>query len=103
MVEGRSGEAFEHRKDVTTALMAATGMGGGSAWVQAGRDEREALTLETVKLATELGVDINAANTDGRTALDAAKTLKYDSVVKFLTEKGAKAGAPGARGARGER
>jgi ankyrin repeat protein len=72
--------------------MAATEMGGGQAWVQPDPSEREALTLETVKLAVELGVDINAANPDGRTALDAAKTLKYDSVVKFLVEKGAKSG-----------
>jgi len=54
--------------------------------------EREALTLETVKLAVELGADLNIANTDGRTALDGAKALKYDSVISFLTEKGAKPG-----------
>jgi ankyrin len=91
VVEGR-GEAFVHRKDVTTAVMAATGMGGGRAWAQPAAGQREALTLETVKLAVELGVDVNAANADGRTALDAAKTLKYDSVVAFLVEKGARAG-----------
>ena len=90
VVEGRGGDGFQHRTEVTTALMAATGMGGGTAWVQPDRSEREALTLEAVKLAAELGVDVNAANTDGRTALDAAKALKYDTVVKFLVEKGAK-------------
>ena len=45
-----------------------------------------------MQLATELGVDVNAADTDGRTALDAATALKYDTVVKFLVEKGAKPG-----------
>jgi ankyrin repeat protein len=50
-----------------------------------------------VKLAAELGIDLNAANVDGRTALDAAKALKYDSVVKFLIEKGAKSGKPGSQ------
>ena len=55
--------------------------------------EREALTLEAVKLGVELGVDVNAANADGRTALDAARTLKYDTVVAFLVEKGARAGS----------
>jgi hypothetical protein len=70
-------------------------MGGGTtAWVQPPRAEREALTLEAVKLAAELGVDVNAVNTDGSTALDAAKSLQYDSVVKFLAEKGAKSGRP---------
>ena len=81
------------RTQVTTALMAATGMGGGMAWVQPDRDRREALTLEAVTLAVELGVDVNAANTDGRTALDAARTLRYDAVVRFLVEKGARPGA----------
>ena len=93
VVDAPGGDAFEHRTRVTTALMAATGMGGGgSAWVQPERVEREALTLEAVKLAAELGVDVNAANTDGRTALDAAKAAKYDSVVKFLVERGATPG-----------
>ena len=86
---------FQHRTEVTTALMAATGMGGGTtAWVQPAKGEREALTLEAVQLAAELGADVNAVNTDGRTALDAAKALRYDSVVKFLVQKGAKSGRP---------
>jgi ankyrin repeat protein len=93
VVEGRGGNGYEHRTETTTALMAATGMGGGSAWVPLGRGEREALMLETVRLAAELGVDVNAANTNGRTALDAATALKYDSVVQFLSEKGARRGA----------
>jgi uncharacterized protein len=84
------GARAQHRSDVTTALMAAMGMGGGAAWFPPPRAEREALALESVKLAVDLGVDVNAANTDGRTALDAAKTLGYDTVAKFLTEKGAR-------------
>lgn len=96
MVEGR-GEAFQHRTDVTTAVMAALGMGGGKAWVPLAVKDRQAAALETVKLAVELGVDVNAANTDGRTALDAAETLKYESVVAFLKEHGARAsGKPAA-------
>jgi ankyrin repeat protein len=45
-----------------------------------------------VKVALELGVDVNATSTDGRTALDGAKALKYASVVNYLLEKGAKEG-----------
>jgi len=89
VVDGPRGSGFQHRKAVTTALMAAVGMGGGEAWVEIERAEREALILETVELAVGLGVDVNAANIDGRTALDAAKTLKYERVVRFLLEKGA--------------
>jgi ankyrin repeat protein len=93
VVAGKAGGGFEHRTDVTTALMAATGMGGGEPWVQPDRSEREALTLEAVRLAVDLGVDVNAANTDGRTALDAAKALRYETVVRFLAEKGGRPGA----------
>ena len=103
MVEGRGGEAFQKRTDVTTTLMASLGMGGGgNPWVPVERAQREPLTLETVKLLLDLGVDMNLANTDGRTALDAARQLRYDSVIKLLTDKGAKAGT-GGTGGRGQR
>jgi ankyrin repeat protein len=93
VVEGPRGTGFRHRQDVTTTLMAAVGMGGGEAWVDVDRAEHQALVLDAVTLAVERGVDVNAANTDGRTALDAAKALKYESVIRFLTEKGARSGA----------
>jgi ankyrin repeat protein len=99
---GARGNPFEHRKETVTALMAACGMGGGgSPWVEIDRSQREALTLETVKLLVAAGIDVNAANTDGRTALDAARGLKFESVVTYLQSKGAKpgTGAP-ARGGR---
>jgi uncharacterized protein len=92
VVEARGGTGFQHRTDVTTSLMAAVGMGGGEAWLQPERAEREMLALEAVRLVADLGVNVNAANVDGRTALDAAKALKYDSVVTFLVEKGGKSG-----------
>ncbi len=85
-------EPVQPRTHVTTAVMAAVGMGGGVAWVQPNRVDREKLMLESVMLAVEQGVDINAVNRDGRTALDAARALKLESVVKFLTDRGARAG-----------
>ena len=92
VVESKTSKTgYETKTDVTTALMAATGLGGGAAWVDLPRAQRESQTLEAVKLAVQGGVDINAANTDGRTALDGAQALKYQSVIKFLEEKGAKA------------
>lgn len=93
VVDGKEGRAYDHRYDATTAVMAAVGMGGGgNAWIPPDRSQREALALETVKLAVDLGVDVNAKNNDGRTALDAAKTLKYETVVEFLVSKGATPG-----------
>ena len=83
---------FQHRKETTNALMAAVGMGTGSAWSTLPRPEREARTLDAVRVAVDLGVDVNAAGPDGRTALDAAMVLRFPSVVEFLTAKGAHPG-----------
>jgi ankyrin repeat protein len=86
---------YSRRREATTALMASTGMGGGRAWIGFEPDaaDAEKLTLEAVKAAVELGVDINAANVDGRTALDAAEGRKYRTVVEFLVKQGARRGA----------
>jgi hypothetical protein len=89
---GDPGALYETRRESITALMAAAGMGGGRAWVALDRKELGTLTLEAVKLAVALGIDVNAANTDGRTALDAATARKNDAVAAFLIEKGGKAG-----------
>jgi ankyrin repeat protein len=85
------GEGYQRRKERTTAIMAALGMGGGTAWLPVDRARRDALILETVQLAVELGADVNAATVDGRTALDSARAQKYDAVAAFLTERGAAA------------
>ena len=87
------GEGYQRRKERTTAVMAALGMGGGTAWVPLDRSERDALILETVKVAVEFGADLNVASTDGRTALDSARAQKYDAVAAFLEERGAVAAA----------
>jgi ankyrin repeat protein len=96
-----AGDPAEPRSDKATALMAAVGMvggagaeGGARAWVRPARVEPEARVLEAVKLALELGVDPNVANLDGRTALDAARAMKYQQVVGLLTERGARSGKP---------
>ena len=87
------GEGYKHREDRTTAAMAALGMGGGTAWVPVAPAERDRLVTESVKVAVELGVDLNVASTDGRTALDSARAQKYDAVVSFLESQGAGAGS----------
>jgi ankyrin repeat protein len=91
-----AGDPAEPKSDRATALMAAVGGvrgagadGGARAWVGQGRTEPEARVLETVKLALDLGVDPNIPNFDGRTALNGARTLKYQSVVRLLEERGA--------------
>jgi ankyrin repeat protein len=85
-------EPVEPRTQITTAVMAATGMGGGVAWVQPDRTQREALMLESVTLAADQGIDLNAQNVDGRTALDAARAVKFERVAALLVERGAHSG-----------
>jgi uncharacterized protein len=82
----------DRRTQATTAVMAALGIGGGRAWVLPDRARLETLILDAVKLAIELGVEVNAANTDGRTALDIARPQGLASVTKFLIDQGAKEG-----------
>ena len=92
---------MQHRTEVATVLLAVMGMGGGAAWFQPPRTGREALALEAVKMLVEAGVDVNAANTDGRTALDAAQTLKYEAVAAFLIEQGGRTGKGASTGSAG--
>ena len=72
------------RDEETTALMAAAGMGGPRrmrGFVNPDPAQLEALTLEAVQLAVELGIDVNAVNLDEQTASDART---YQSVSDFL-------------------
>ena len=85
------GEGYQRRKERTTAVMAALGMGSGTAWVPVDRADRDALILETVKVAIELGADETFAGLDGRTALDSAKAQKYLTVAAFLEDRAAAA------------
>ena len=94
---------------VTTAVMAAAGLGGRaplfavdrlariaeSAPVRSTRRDpdpvvREATTLEAVRVAVELGVDVNVANATGETALHAVAARGYDTVIAYLVEQGAR-------------
>lgn len=93
-VEYHAGDPPVPRSQTTTPLMAAVGMGGGFVWIQPERADRERLALESVRLALELGADINQANDDGRTALDAANQLRYTSVAEYLTGQGGRLGQP---------
>jgi ankyrin repeat protein len=89
---GFTGDAGQMEYFETTPLMAALGMGAGRAWFQPAREEREALALESVRYAVDLGVDVNRVDVGGQTALDAARRLRYASVVDFLLANGAVSG-----------
>jgi uncharacterized protein len=74
----------------TTPLAAAAGSGRFNGNYTEFTPAEENNAIEAVKLAMELGGDINAASEYGQTALHAAAYLKADKLVQFLVENGAK-------------
>jgi ankyrin len=71
----------------TTPLMIAAGVN----WVFSQTfDEGPAARLEAVKLCHELGMDVNAVNSMGVTALMGAANNGSDDIIRFLVEKGAR-------------
>src|SRR5262245_62338385 len=73
--------------DNTTPLMIAAGVGTHSPGEDAGAEPE---ALEAVKLAWELGGDINTVDKKGETAMHGAAYKQLPSVVQFLADKGAK-------------
>jgi uncharacterized protein len=72
--------------DGTTALMVASGIG----WVEGVTYEwsKEA-NVETVKMLIDLGIDLNARNSEGRTALMGAAHKGRNDIVQLLVDHGA--------------
>jgi ankyrin len=71
----------------TTPLMAAAGVN----WVfDQTFDEGPAALLETVKFCVELGMDVNAVNSMGLTALHGAANRGSDEIIRYLVQQGAR-------------
>jgi ankyrin repeat protein len=70
----------------TTSLMAAAGVGRSE-----GNEDpiSEENSIAAVKMVVEMGVDINAADTNGNTALHGAVNNGYNAIIQYLFEKGA--------------
>jgi ankyrin len=99
LLVANGGDPLLPTNDGTTPLMMAAGMTWG--WNMEDRRDRavpnevvdalhenEARTLEVVRLALELGGDVNAANAMGDTALHAATFKGFATVVKVLVDQG---------------
>jgi uncharacterized protein len=93
--------------DGTTPLMAAAGVGWGAGVDRRGRDTTglgdpvihdETGALQAAKAIVDLGVDVNAANQSGDTALHGAAAKGYDGIVELLVSKGARMDAKNKRG-----
>jgi len=98
LVEGRANPRLP-AKDGVTPLMVAAGMAherggvgfGGTVGVEyTTTADEEKRILEAVKLAVELGSDVNAVNAwRGQTAIHSAAYMGYADVIEFLAQKGA--------------
>jgi uncharacterized protein len=78
-------------------LMAAAGLGSKEEDAT-GRFKTEADAVEAIQLCLDAGVDVNAANGQGQTALHAAALKGYDKVVQFLADRGANLSAKDKQG-----
>ena len=85
LLADRGGDPRRTSRDKTTALMVAAGLGRYLAESHV-TPER---ALAAVKLARELGIDVNARNEAGNTALHGAAFIKADAVVQYLVDAGA--------------
>lgn len=72
-----------------TPLMAAAGLGTKEEDTT-GRRKTEAEAIAAIKLCLDAGVDVNAVDNHGDTALHGAAQKGYDQVVEFLADHGAK-------------
>jgi uncharacterized protein len=88
-----------------TALMAAAGLGAstqadrrGLSVLDGGRVEDESRVVAVVAAAIAGGVDVNATNRSGNTALHAAALLGYDQVIQQLVDAGARVDVKNSQG-----
>jgi ankyrin repeat protein len=80
-------------EEKTTPVIMAAGLGARLCGEGELTEEEARMSLEAVKLAVELGGDVNATNNAGLTALHAAAYLGSDAVIAFLVDKGANVNA----------
>jgi ankyrin repeat protein len=78
-------------------LMAAAGLGTREEDTT-GRRKTEADAIEAIRICLEAGVDINAVDGRGQTALHGAALQGFDQVVKFLADNGARLDVKDSRG-----
>jgi len=83
-------DPFITQKDYTTVLMIAAAGGARAGAYASALQVTEEGAIETMKVLLDRGVDIDAFNQSGLTALHRAAGRGADKIVKFLAERGAK-------------
>jgi uncharacterized protein len=93
LLVGRGADPLLATKEHTTALIIAAGVGDRLCKLPTFTERRtkddDARAVDAVKLAVELGADVNAANTFGVTAIHGAALVGSDEMIRFLTDRGA--------------
>jgi len=93
----KSADAKLATKNDINPLMAAAGVGTKEEDTT-GRHKTEAEAIATIQLCLDAGVDINAADNRGETALHGAAREGYSDVVKFLAAHGGRLDVKNKRG-----
>jgi ankyrin repeat protein len=73
----------------STALFFAAGLAEGIGYLPLRTEEDDRKALEAVKVAVELGNDVNASNNEHQTPLHGAAYVGSDAIVQYLVDKGA--------------
>ena len=83
-------DPFLTQKDNTTVLMIIAGGGAGVGAFAPSLKVTEEGAIQALRLCLDRGVDINAFNSNGLTAMHRAAARGADEVVKYLAEQGAR-------------
>jgi uncharacterized protein len=76
-------------RNAINPLMAAAGLGTNESDA-VGRKKTEKEAIDTIELCLKAGVDVNAVDSKGQTALHGAAQKGWDQVVEYLADHGAK-------------
>ena len=87
MLAGAGADPSLKTEAESTPLMAAAGL--GRIPLAARTEEEQTEALEAVKVALELGNDVNAAGERGMTALQGAAAYGSEAIIRFLVDNGA--------------
>lgn len=104
LAAGGADPRLRNSEEVTPLMAAAAAVCTGSCWSRGGnRDsdaarEAERVALEAVRMAVELGSDVNATSKIGQTAMHQAAFTGADTIVQFLADHGANVDVPDENG-----
>jgi ankyrin repeat protein len=101
LAAGGADTRLKNSEDVTPLMAAAAAVCTGSCWSRGanrGDEHAERIALQAVRMAMELGSDVNAVNEVGQTAMHLAAFTGADSIVQLLADQGADVDVPDANG-----